>query len=271
MNEFVPIPSFPNYVISRNGVIKNGETVITVYKRLKDKRKIIHLGNDQKKTYLVARMLGQTFVFNPCPKHLRVMDHINGDCTDDRIENLRWLSQKLNLFNRRDTRGTCYVEKGYNKKTKKFFKYKKPWRARCAQFYIGCYDTEEEAHQAYLKYRAEEFTRIYMSLVNGANVPTEARHRANILRWSTIDGNGPRPTVSDAGVCESSLGGEKDSDVGTVQSAELLCPEVAPNATKKSQEQIKNGARLRRTTVIGSRSARFIASDGWWRRRRRRN
>lgn len=71
------------------------------------------------------------------------IDHINGNRIDNRVENLRITTQRENQFNRPNAKGYCWI--GENKK----------WRAQIRLngkiIYLGLYDTEEEAHQAYLR------------------------------------------------------------------------------------------------------------------------
>ena len=50
--------------------------------------------------YLKHRLIGLQFIHNPDPKHLTQIDHISGDRTDNRIENLRWVSNKQNCNNK---------------------------------------------------------------------------------------------------------------------------------------------------------------------------
>ena len=73
---------------------------------------------------------------------LNYIDHINRDSTDNRIENLRILTNQQNQFNR-NAKGYCW-----NKHANK-------WRARISVNgkvkHLGLFDNEEDAHIAYLK------------------------------------------------------------------------------------------------------------------------
>ena len=51
-----------------------------------------------KQDYLKHRLIA--IQFKPNPKHLPVVDHINGNRTDDHLSNLRWASFSLNSENR---------------------------------------------------------------------------------------------------------------------------------------------------------------------------
>lgn len=83
------------------------------------------------------------------------VDHINGDRTDNRWKNLREVSRKVNLQNQRRARsdnakGVLGVYQ--IKETGK-------WRARIQvdgrSVHIGCFDTSEEAHDAYVLKKRE--------------------------------------------------------------------------------------------------------------------
>ena len=81
-----------------------------------------------------------------------VIDHINGDTLDNRLENLRAVSNRENLQNCRVHRNGKLVGTTYHKMTKK-------WRAliRCTdkdgkriQVQLGSFPTEQDAHEAYM-------------------------------------------------------------------------------------------------------------------------
>jgi hypothetical protein len=69
------------------------------------------------------------------------IDHINRICIDNRVENLRIVTNNQNQLNR-NSKG-YYFDKRNNK-----------WKSQIGldgkQFWLGYYDTEQEARQAYL-------------------------------------------------------------------------------------------------------------------------
>lgn len=69
------------------------------------------------------------------------LDHINGDKKDNRITNLRSVTQQQNNFNRK--------AKGYH-----FSKRLNKWHSQINfngdKIYLGLFNTKDEAHQAYL-------------------------------------------------------------------------------------------------------------------------
>jgi hypothetical protein len=96
----------------------------------------IQIGSKQ---YKAHRLIMMAFV----GESEQEVDHINRIKTDNRFENLRYCSRRENIMNR------DYVDnaKGYSWAKKK-------WRAQInvngKMKYLGYFDNEQEAHQAYL-------------------------------------------------------------------------------------------------------------------------
>jgi hypothetical protein len=96
-----------------------------------------------KKDYQVHRLVAEAFI--PNPNNLPQVNHINGDKTDNRVENLEWCTNRQNIIHRFKTKnpGVQLTENG--RYSVKIFHNKK-------QVYLGRYDTLEEANQAYSTY-----------------------------------------------------------------------------------------------------------------------
>ena len=84
-------------------------------------------------------------IFNSSPDNS--IDHINGIRDDNRIENLRVVTNQQNHFNN-------HVCKGYN-----FHKKTGKWRARIKlngeEHHLGLFENEEDARNAYIKKKLE--------------------------------------------------------------------------------------------------------------------
>jgi hypothetical protein len=101
------------------------------------------------KLYLAHR-LAWYYINGEPPK--KSIDHIDGVRTNNRISNLREVTPRENSGNQKKHRkgglvGSTYVSK-FNKWYSQIVVNKK-------NIYLGSYDTELEAHEAYLKYKKE--------------------------------------------------------------------------------------------------------------------
>lgn len=81
-----------------------------------------------------------------------VIDHINGDPTDNRICNLRDVDQSVNCQNRRKAHGNCSSGLiGAHKRTiNGVVKYASSIMTRGKSRFLGLFNTPEEAHKAYV-------------------------------------------------------------------------------------------------------------------------
>ena len=75
------------------------------------------------------------------------VDHINGDRSDNRIENLRAADKRQQQGNR--------TSRGYTVRTKRYAKPR--YEVNCDHKYIGVFDTPEEAQAAYIAARSLAF------------------------------------------------------------------------------------------------------------------
>lgn len=84
------------------------------------------------------------------------IDHINGDGLDNRIANLRDVTQSQNCANAQISRNNAVGLKGvhWNKRRNRFTA---TIRVRRRSLFLGNYDSAEEAHRAYRRAAAEHF------------------------------------------------------------------------------------------------------------------
>jgi hypothetical protein len=94
---------------------------------------------------LIHRLVAEAFIANP--NNLPQVNHINGDKTDNRVENLEWCDNRQNQIHRYDSEfpGTRTCSWNKNKFESRIIVNKK-------YIHLGVFDSQEEAHQQYLNY-----------------------------------------------------------------------------------------------------------------------
>jgi len=138
------IKEFPKYEISDFGRVRNLKSKTEVkgcdsngYKRLYLRKR------GERVCYLVHRLVALAFIDNP--EHKPFVDHINGERSDNRRENLRWATNSQNQMNKRKTKGSSKYKGVYRRKGRWFatIQYESKGYA------IGQYESEEDAGKAY--------------------------------------------------------------------------------------------------------------------------
>ena len=101
-NLLFEIDGFPDYYINRQGEMWSDK-----YKGLRmlkpglnkaSYRHVALLIKGTQSSHRISRMVAKTFI--PNPENKEMVDHINRIRTDDRVENLRWVTRKENSRNR---------------------------------------------------------------------------------------------------------------------------------------------------------------------------
>jgi len=95
-----------------------------------------------------AHRLAWFYVYGRWPKHQ--IDHVNVDCSDNRLSNLREATQSQNQSNKplnKKISGTGFKGVSFHKKQGRFFS---RIRVNNKLIHLGCFPTAEEAHQAYV-------------------------------------------------------------------------------------------------------------------------
>ena len=93
-----------------------------------------------------AHRLAWLYVYGEWPKNY--IDHINGNPSDNRIENLRDVTRRQNQQNQKIHRQGHLVGVSYSKPHKK-------WKSQIAingrRKFLGLFETKEQAHEVYMK------------------------------------------------------------------------------------------------------------------------
>ena len=133
----------------RKSIQKNGETFYTEwncgYIDAKGYSSIHDV--ETKKTVKIHRLVALAFIKNN-DKNKSLVDHINGNRSDNRVENLRWVNSRGNAENKIRHRNGHLVGASYNEKRGK-------WLSSIVinrkHIHLGTFNSEVDAHKMYLK------------------------------------------------------------------------------------------------------------------------
>lgn len=111
-----------------------------IYKRNVNGYIQLLFSNNENKIKLYAHQFAWYCQHKQCVEQL---DHINGIRNDNRIFNLRAVTQQQNQWNKINSKGYCWHRKNN--------KYQSQIKLNNKLIYLGSFNTEEEARNAYLK------------------------------------------------------------------------------------------------------------------------
>lgn len=100
---WVTYPRDPKFEVTKSGKVRNAITLALVGHKTENGYLVVT--NSENKDYRIHRMVMETFYPRPDSDNL-IVDHINGDKTNNSIENLRWATQAENC---------CYRDENWNK------------------------------------------------------------------------------------------------------------------------------------------------------------
>ena len=145
---FLPIKNYDNYSISNFGNVKNRKTN-RILKPCNDKdgyKKINLCKNGDVKKFTIHRLVAKAFLDNPDNKPK--VDHIDNNPANNNVKNLRWCSQKDNLYNQDKHKNNTTGFKGivFDKYANK---YKAQIKINGKNKHLGLFETAEEASKAY--------------------------------------------------------------------------------------------------------------------------
>jgi len=149
---WVSIPNFSGYEISDQGEVRRikrakGTQCKVLKGPLDDRGYRVYVLSDKSKRKKCSghSLMGLAF-FGGLQPGLE-MDHINGNRSDNRLENLRLVTHAQNAWNSKPREGSASQYKGVSAEPRG------KWRAAIRHLgtrrYIGVYNTEEEAARAY--------------------------------------------------------------------------------------------------------------------------
>lgn len=178
MVEWRPVCGYEtSYEVSSDGRVRSIDRIIwKVNPRSHDIRAFRHRGRELKAathsktgyrfvqlgistSKMVHRLVARAFVQNP--KDYPIVDHINGNKTDNSFENLRWTTVSLNLASRHKT----YAKSGLLGAHANTEGSLKPFKAKIVRDGVttvfGAFDTAEEAHAVYIEARDAVLSDFY--------------------------------------------------------------------------------------------------------------
>lgn len=150
------------YSVSNLGNVKsyykNGHNVSTSYNKGYENCPLSK--NNIRKTFKVHTLVAMAFLnHTPC-SHKYVVDHINGDRSDNRLCNLRIVEGRFNFTfgYRRDRGSKASILAGayFDKKSNKWYS---AIRNNKKYYYLGRYNSDIDAHNAYMKKLMSFYTK----------------------------------------------------------------------------------------------------------------
>ena len=151
MEEFRDIPGYEGlYQVSNLGRVKSfwnkTEKILKPAKNSSGYVQVILCKSDTKKGVTIHQLIAMAFLgHEPCGHEL-VIDHINNDKTDNRVENLQIVTNRFNVYKTQGRHTSKYKGVSLHKKLNK-------WVSNIMingkLTYLGLFNCELAAHQAY--------------------------------------------------------------------------------------------------------------------------
>jgi hypothetical protein len=150
MEKWKDIPDYHNYQISNLGNVRNLKhgKVKLLKKRININGyfRVILSKNGNIKAFQIHQLVAMSFLNHKPDRHKLVIDHINSDKLDNRMENLKIVTNRENCSKERTIKSGLPVGVTFYKKTNK---YMSTIKINGKKKYLGSFNTIEEASQAY--------------------------------------------------------------------------------------------------------------------------
>jgi hypothetical protein len=125
------IQGYPNYLIYDDGLVfsEKSNRFLKYCKNQYGYHMIILCKNGKQKCLYIHRLVATHYI--PNPDNLPEIDHINIDKSDNRVQNLRWISHLDNCNNRGNRNDNTSGHKGLSyQKTRNTWKYEKTYHKK---------------------------------------------------------------------------------------------------------------------------------------------
>ena len=119
------ICGYENYHIYDDGRVQNKKTgrILKAWTNSENYYHVELRKNGKKKTFKIHRLIAIHYI--PNPENKPEVDHINRDRTDNRIENLRWVTKSENMLNKGVAKCNKLGIKNIHLEGKSSYKYQK--------------------------------------------------------------------------------------------------------------------------------------------------
>lgn len=158
MNDFIDVVGYEGlYKINKNGDIWSCKSnrFISLVKRGKDGgRYSAQLSKDNiRKGYYIHRLLAEHFI--PNPENLPLIDHIDRDKDNNKIENLRWCSASTNGYNTEKNKCNKSGYKNICSRTNKVGN--EYWVIQIARIYLEIFNKQNYTLEEVIAIRDEKY------------------------------------------------------------------------------------------------------------------
>jgi len=154
---------YPMYTIYSNGVIRNDETKNFICGTIDiENYRYVHIYHNSgvKKVKKVHILLAECFI--PNPNNYPIVDHIDGNRSNNNLDNLRWVTYGQNAINKAKSNNTSSKYKGVSRR------HNGTWECRIKHegksTFIGTFKDEREAAISYIKKAKELQGEFYRKL-----------------------------------------------------------------------------------------------------------